>query len=499
MQEVSGEESLCPEKAIVLGPCRVIPKEFPNLTCRSIDVVLPKSGIRPESRLIEQLLAEVTAQSSDQVVAYRGSHRWAQAFEPVRLDGGARRGRRLREKGVYLITGGLGGIGLTIAEDLARAEKARLILIGRSTLPAREEWGRWLETHDEQDGVGRKIRKVQALEELGAEVLVIGADVACEEQMRAAVADAVGRFGEINGVVHAAGVPGGGIIQLKTPEAAAGVLTPKVVGTIVLDRVFRDAPLDFLLLCSSLNSIAGMLGQVDYCAANAFLDAFAHRDAVRNRRFTVSVNWDTWREVGMAANAEVPAEFKERKEEILRQGISPEEGVRVFRRIIDGALPQVVVSTRNFEALVKQHDALTAPRPAEEPGEPHTSNAAHERPQMSNAYVAPGNDLERSVAGIWQELLGIESVGIHDNFFELGGHSLLATQVISRVRNAFQVEPPLHILFENPTVSALAAAIAGLQQGNEKSQELDRLLKEIEGLSGDKVQTVLSQEMQLKL
>jgi len=134
MQAVTGEEVLHPEKATVLGPVKVIGQEYPNLTCRSIDIPLSENENDP--KLIAQLQAELTSKSSDQVIAYRGEYRWVQTFEPVRLDKPIDGIPRLREKGVYLITGGLGGIGLTLAEHLAKTVQAKLILTGRSALPA---------------------------------------------------------------------------------------------------------------------------------------------------------------------------------------------------------------------------------------------------------------------------------------------------------------------------------------------------------------------------
>ena len=298
LYEVTGEEELSPEKATLLGPVKVIHQEYPNITCRSIDV-----AIHDQEKVASQLQAELAANSPDQSVAYRGNYRWAQTLEPFRLDAPVNGNSRLRQQGVYLITGGLGGVGLTLAEHLAKTTQAKLILIGRSTLPPKAEWENWLDVHGDEDGVSSKIRKVQELERLGSEVLVVGADVADHEQMRNAVDQSLARFGQINGVIHSAGVPAGGVIQLKTPEMAETILAPKIKGTLVLDSIFKNIPLDFFVLCSSLISVVGGGGQVDYCAANAFLDAYARRRNSQNGTFTVSINWDAWREVGMAAEA----------------------------------------------------------------------------------------------------------------------------------------------------------------------------------------------------
>ena len=191
LQEVTGEEELCPEKATLLGPCRVISQEYQNILCRSIDVVLPDAGTARRQRLVEELLAEITSESSDRVISYRGRHRWVQDFEHVPFDVADERPVKLKDRGVYLITGGMGGMGLEFAQYLAQAVNARLVLVGRTPLPADDE-------------------KIRAIEAAGGEVLIAAADVTNEAQMRSVVEQARKRFGEINGVVHAAGVPGAG-------------------------------------------------------------------------------------------------------------------------------------------------------------------------------------------------------------------------------------------------------------------------------------------------
>jgi acyl transferase domain-containing protein len=320
LQEVTGEEDLCPEKATLLGPCRVITQEYQNITCRSIDVIVPEAGGAPQQRLVDDLLAETAAvENSDLVIAYRGRHRWAQDFEQIRLDANAATPSNLRDRGIYLVTGGMGGMGLELAQYLATAVNARLVLVGRTPLPAREEWDEWLAAHDESDEVSHRIQKVRGIEEAGGEVLVAAADVTDEEQMRSVIEQARRRFGEINGVIHAAGVPGGGIIQIKTPAMAANVLAPKVAGTRVLNRVLQDTRLDFFVMCSSRSSILGGFGNVDYCAANAYLDAFAQYKRVRDGGSTISIDWDAWQSVGMlvktaarSGGKEVPPQKHER-------------------------------------------------------------------------------------------------------------------------------------------------------------------------------------------
>ncbi len=480
MQEILDASDLCPEKATILGPCKVIPQEYSNITCRSIDITLPPSNTRQWQQLIDQLIVELVAGVSDPIIAYRGNHRWVQCFEPLPVDGETLRTAKLRQGGVYIITGGLGGIGLAIAQHLAKTVQAKLVLIGRSGLPTKAEWKQWLSSHEEDNPITIKIKNVQALEELGAEVLVLTADVSDFEQMQVAIDRVRDRFGEIHGVIHAAGVPGAGLIQLKTPEMAASVLNPKVKGTLVLEAVLKDVRLDFLVLFSSMASIYGGFGQVDYCAANAFLDAFAHYTYFKQQRLTVSINWDwwqwdSWQDSLLSFSPELQAGFKQMREQY---GITFHEGIDALSHILFNKLPQVVVSTRNLQGIIKQHKDFAVSSLLEN-SEKSRSETKHLRPNLTTVYVAPSNEIESKIADRYQELLGIEQVGIHDNFFDLGGHSLIGTQLISQLRKDFQVELSMRLLFEAPTVAELALVVE------------DILLDDLEELTEDEAKELV--------
>lgn len=301
LQRISTETGLVPAKATILGPCKVVPCEFTNVRCESVDIEIPAPGSRQEALLLDGLVAELTAPHTDDTVAYRAGQRWVQDYEPAqtpKLEGVS---KRLRPHGVYLITGGLGGVGLALAEHLAAQVKAKLVLVGRSGLPPRAEWPQTLAQADAKPALVRRIRQVMALEALGAEVMVVGADVTDLGQMKAAVKQAQAKFGAIHGVLHTAGVLNDGVVQLKEAAVAASVLAPKLQGTLVLEGALAGQPLDFLVLFSSISSFAGLAGQVDYAAANAFLDAYAQERFTRDATFTVAVNWSQWQEVGMAA------------------------------------------------------------------------------------------------------------------------------------------------------------------------------------------------------
>lgn len=300
MQMIAGEKTSHPEKATLLGVCKVMPQEYPNITCRSIDISVNNLDAWRTGKMADCLIAEMIADLPDKSVAYRGDTRWIQTVERIKPGDSAEDLLPLRDRGVYLITGGLGGIGLELARFLARVAHVRLVLTGRSTFPHRKEWAQWLSSHDSSDAVSQKVRTLEAIERSGSQILALTADITDEGQLREAIKRVREQWGEINGVIHAAGVAGGGMMQFKTYDAAADVLAPKVAGTRVLEKVLEGTTLDYFVLCSSLNSIIGGPGQVDYCAANAFLDAFAHSNTAKKGALTVSINWDRWREVGMA-------------------------------------------------------------------------------------------------------------------------------------------------------------------------------------------------------
>src|SRR6202008_1617300 len=154
--------------------------------------------------------------------------------------------------------------------------------------------------HDAEDQISRRITRLQDVEEHGGEFVILHGDVTDRKRMREVIAEILKRFGVINGVVHAAGVEGGGLIQLGTTQRAAAVLAPKVQGLRALEFALKDVDLDFFVLCSSLSSVLGSVGQVDYAAANFFMDSFAHADSLKTGRSTVAVNWSAWQDVGLA-------------------------------------------------------------------------------------------------------------------------------------------------------------------------------------------------------
>jgi acyl transferase domain-containing protein len=298
LHSVLGESVSDPVAATLLGPVRVIPKELSGIRCCNIDVDIVGDGAALSALYVE---LEQSGPVRDQVVAWRRGTRWTQALDRISLRDRPGPGG-LKHRGVYLITGGLGGLGLAIALDLARLCQARLILLGRTPLPPSAEWQAAALAASTPEHIKDVLCKLLDIVASGAEVDYLSCDVTRRDEMQRALSSAVAKHETINGVIHAAGVVEDRPIQLKSPESAARVLGPKVRGTLVLNEVLNDvlkgAKLDFFSLFSSVSSLKPPPGQIDYAAANAFLDAFAVSQADRR---VVAVNWGPWRRVGIAA------------------------------------------------------------------------------------------------------------------------------------------------------------------------------------------------------
>ncbi len=441
-QAVGAGDTIAPERAPAVALCRVLAQEYPGLRCSSIDIA--RGG--DDEALTALLAGELAASPRVAAVAYRDATRYVQSYRQTRLEAATGDTPPLRRQGVYLITGGLGGVGLMLAEHLARTVQARLVLVGRSGLPPRSEWESRLAGDDSGD-LARRIGRVQQLEALGAEVLVLAADVAAEAQMRAVVAHTLDRFGAIHGVIHAAGLTGERsfqVVSMSDRDGSEAHFNAKAYGVYVLEQVLEGVEADFCLLMSSLSTVLGGLGFAAYSAANSFMDAFAqHKRAAGDPRW-ISVDWDTWQgSSGTATTLPIG-------DALAAYAMSEAEGIDAFTRVLAAGAAHIVTSTGDLDARLQQWVALDNSACAAR------ATATSTRPELATTFVAAGSDFEQRIASIWQAALGIEQVGVNDNFFDLGGNSLIGLQLIARLKREFNIQIPAVALFEAPTISALA-------------------------------------------
>lgn len=466
--DVTGDERLRPELFPMLAAARILPQEISTLRCRVVDT-------QGDEDLRIALKAEL-GQDGPAHVAYRRGQRWIESYAPAghAIPDSA---TGLREQGVYLITGGLGTIGLALAGHLATRVRARLVLTSRSGLVAREDWDDWLATHRDDDPQSMRIKRIRGMEAAGAQVEVMSADVADGDRMRHVLTRTRERFGVLHGVFHAAGTAGMQAFRAiadTEPEHVRSQFRARVQGCQMLAEVL-PADLDFVLLVSSLSTVVGGAGLLAYAAANHFVDGIASATGAP----WASVSMDAWAPAAPGAPA--------------ASGVPPDRGVDLLSRIASRpdarrwVVSTVPLERRLREAARARSDA--APRPAT--GAPAQR---HPRPELGNPFVAPRDDLEKAVAAIWEEVLGIDGIGVQDSFFKLGGDSLMAIQIGTRLRDTMDVEIQMNELFMDPTVAGVAGAVARARSAaGSTAQAFADKLELVESLSDEDVSRMLAE------
>jgi NAD(P)-dependent dehydrogenase (short-subunit alcohol dehydrogenase family)/acyl carrier protein len=395
----------------------------------------------------------------------RRGRRWLRGWAPVPLDDRPA-ATPWRADGTYLITGGTRGLGMALARHLVGSGVRRLALVGRTridrsatpahlpgqppTSPAGADAGR----------VAGTLREVADLERQGAEVLLLTADAGVPEELRAALNRCRDHFGALTGVIHAAGVPAGGLAARRTPAEALPVLAPKVLAMGVLAGLAGpDTPPDqrpeLLVLYSSAVTALGGIGETDYGAANAVLDSYAAALA-GNRTRVVSIAWAPWRHDDWGTGAAV---LSERVDAYRRRyGFTDAGGCAFLDRMLAGAegpllaLRQPLAAARREWAALTDLDALVG-------GAPPEDAPRYPRPQLRTAYLAPATPLESAIAETWGRFLAVDRVGVQDPFFDLGGNSLVGMSLVAALERQLGRPVPPALLFEHPTVAAMAAAL----------------------------------------
>jgi acyl transferase domain-containing protein/acyl carrier protein len=481
IQDVNGNEKLDPEKSAILGLCKVIPQEYPNISCKCIDLVLTnltntQERPRYHQSIINQLLVELTSAPSDNVVAYRDRYRWIQTFEPVELESVVDEKLPLRKQGVYLFPGGLESIEVVLAQYLAKTFQAKLIFIEDSTFPKKDDFSQWLETHTQDDEVSHKIQQLLALENNGAKVLVLRTDNTNYEQMDRVFSESIGK---INGVICSTKIKREHTF-ISIPEVKISELEKSLKlqyrKISVLEKVLQNVDLDFCLIFSSLSSILGGFGLGLYSASNQLIDTFINQ----HNRNSNCLSWYIINCDKLQLNADwEQTAFNQLSDS--RLALNSTEIIEVFKRILSLKLgTRIILSTVDINAR-KNHHIFNLEKKNSPSNNQLNLGSHYSRPSLSNSYVAPTNNLEKQITEIWQEVLGIAEIGIYDNFYELGGDSLSATQLVSRLRTKFPVDLPLRELLSSAMIPAKQAEM--LEQ---------ILLSKIEELSEEEVAVLLT-------
>jgi acyl transferase domain-containing protein/tryptophanase/acyl carrier protein len=424
--------------------------EHPRLLCKTLEV---RQARADHERILDAVSAELRARTQDATaVRYEAEERYIRKLKAFNLEEdadsppsqGVAQGAGIREKGVYLITGGAGGLGLIFAEFLAKEHKARLVLTGRSELSAERE------------------ARLDELRKSGAEALYLPADVSNYEDVKKLVDESKSRFGEINGIIHSAGVLRDSLVRNKTPEEMSAVFAPKVSGTLHLDDVTKDEHLDFFVTFSSLAAVGGNAGQCDYSFANHFMDSFvAERELLRARGErsgkTLSVNWALWADGGMKVDEQTELYFKKT---IGMKPLSVATGLEAFVRGLASQRSQFAVVEGVQEKLelawgLKKRDS--AP-PAPASSNQTASNQSATGPTADNADGDLQARLQKDLSRIVMEFLKLDAGDVSQDkiLLDLGFDSIGLTTFANAINEKFQLDITPILFFDYPSVGEIA-------------------------------------------
>ncbi|MCX7748509.1 MAG: KR domain-containing protein [Clostridia bacterium] len=484
------EERINPLNNAFLSMAKVIGAEHPNIYLKSLDIDMRVNE--------EDIMNEILVENKNLIAAYRNGKRFVESFQTLDMGKKELLECTIKTGGVYMITGGLGGLGIEIGKYLASKAEVNICFVNRSKLPDREKWDEIL-LKNEDARLCKKIKAVREIEAMGAKVICASSDVACLEDMKSLVDVLKNRFGGINGIIHAAGVAGNGLIMNRSFDAFRSVTGPKMEGTWILDSLTRDIQMDFFILFSSIVSIMGGAGQGDYTAANSYLDSFAYyRNKIGKR--TVSINWPSWKETGMAVD------FGVNMDDVFK-AISTADALSAFENILNKDIKRTIVAEPNFEHIVFQNEAALPfhisseiSRRAKRFRERHqnkgsqNSDNRHIEVKLKGREDEKYSGIERAIAGIWGNLLGIEEISIYDDFFELGGNSLLAVKLEAEMeKSGLMIE--YADVSSYPTLLDLANYLEGRDGGNTAVSQSNTAASEDRNYSADNEKAAKTEEV----
>lgn len=471
---VLGSDLLSPEQSVVYGPAKIIPLEYTNITFSTIDINAIQNECFRESRL-KQLVTQILYNKEDKVIALRGNYKWKPVIKKIKLKRQGKSEDYLVNNGVYVITGGLGGMGLSIASSISKTVTANLVLLGRSIVPERENWKEYLDEKEKNPRYTSIIKKILKMEDNGSHVEMISVDIADAVKMEECVKRLYDKYKKINGIYHTAGVAEyDGVIQNKQTINVEKVLAPKLYGTLMLNQVFHD--FDFMFICSSLATVIyyTKIGQVSYCAANEFIDAFCDYKESQGTDNIYCINWADWKGVGMSVQSAEHWGEKlnmDNSQSILDDGIEPEEGVHAIHTVLANDTQHVMVSPEDLIDKIRSYEETGIQTLEEILKESQSEHTIYERPALTSEYVEPETGEEKILCSIWESLFGIKQIGILDDFFELGGDSLKAITVISHIKKCLKVDVTLAEFMKIRTIKEFSNYMAVLHISEQKEIE----------------------------
>jgi acyl carrier protein len=497
-QPVLTNERVSCEHAALWGIGRTLAEEHPAIWGGLIDLD-PAAPPAAAAGQVVDTVRGATAANEDQV-AFRSGRRYA--LRLVRSAAGPNQGIGLRPNATYVIAGGLGALGLKVAHWMVDRGARRLLLLGRTPLPARRDWDK---PHADRDR--ERIAALRNMEALGASVHAGAVDITDLDQLRAAVARvAADGWPPIAGIVQCAGVLQGRLVGDGDEQDFEDVWRPKAQGTLNLDELTAGSALDFFVVFSSMASFLPSAGQASYAAANCFLDAFA-ADARAIGKPVVAINWGPWADAGMAA-----ALSKRGALGVSSRGfdsLTAGQALSALSRVLAApAFAQTAVMAFNWRQW-RRADAVmplfadlaasdaAAPAAATRAGEPALDLRSHV------AAAATGLERRALVEGLLRDEVAqvlkrpAATIELMKPFRAMGLDSLMALELRNRLEGLAAVRLPATLAWNYPTIAALApfvaskagidftdaAPVAVAGPLDDSAADLERMLAEIEQLS----------------
>jgi NAD(P)-dependent dehydrogenase (short-subunit alcohol dehydrogenase family) len=496
---VDGDDEVAIGQAPLWGLGRTVTEEMPQFSCRRVDLgAVDTDG--------DALLRILCREDREDELAIRDGKvsvpRLVSVLEPPDI-ARAVRGTvapaagtlPVREDSTYIITGGLGGLGIKVAHELCHRGARHLLLVSRSA----------------------RVKDNDALAHLraaGVDVRVIAADVSRASEIARLTTEVAKAMPPVRGVVHAAGVLHDGFLRAMEPTQYRAVTLPKIAGAWNVCRAFATAELDFLLFFSSVSATLGAPGQGNYAAANAFLDAFA--TWLRHRGVpATSIAWGAWADVGMAADlGRIPTGMEPMAPALAVAGMHRAAGLPWAHIIVaDIRWQRFLERYAEVPGLLTELRRTAASRPGAGDGhawatraQPGQNGVAGEHPQLvldiDALRQAPRHVAhERLVVALQAmvaSVLGQERApGLHDRLFDIGIDSMMALELRNRVQRAVTQPMPSTLVFDSPTIAKLASFVMEHIVGVRDStfEEASTSEEDVSELSRQDVSELLRQEL----
>ena len=440
-----------PHKVPILAAVKVIPKEYCHIQAQLIDIDCIDYPQYQTCQLKQVLHELVKSQYDQEEIVLRGISRWLRTFTRIPIHAIASQPFTGNKANVILITGGLGQLGMDIAYYFSQFPNVKLALIGRTPIPQPSDWVSHIAQYEAEHPMRLVLERMTRMHQRGCMVQAFSADVSDKASMNAVIHEIETTIGSITGVIHAAGETVNGIISMKTERSLIESYQAKVYGSYHLCELFAKKPLDFMILCSSMNAIIGGLGQLDNTASNILIDYLAEYHAAQTGHNILSINWGAIN-MDRPLKVNVVPQFADLSAEHKRNRMNDEEVDAVYTRLLTHQLgPRLVISTLDMDDVLLNWNRVASIHDLAKELEMvvHKNNTVPEQ-------ELPQTPIEAWVADQWSNLLGLSSMGRSDNFFTLGGHSLAAVQFMTKILEQYQLKLHVMNLYEMPTLSEFA-------------------------------------------